>query len=111
MDETIYKRSTPGKKISKSDSKTRKLKFNNKTVSMTQTVRIGRDSSNDIVLADTLVSRRHAVIEVKNGVCTIMDLGSTNCTYINSNPLREKERKKLQPGDKIKIGNTVIDIL
>ena len=111
MDETIYKRSSSGKKISKSDSRVQKLKFNNKTVSMTQTVKIGRDKNNDIVLADSLVSRRHAVIEVKNGICTIMDAGSTNCTYVNSNPLKENEHKKLQPGDKIKIGNTVLDIL
>ena len=78
---------------------------------MTQTVNIGRDKNNDIVLEDSLASRRHAVIEVKNGVCTIMDAGSTNCTYVNSNPLKENERKKLQPGDTIKIGNTVLDIL
>ncbi len=105
------KEAVPEKKSRKSDSKLRKLKFNNKTVSMTQTVNIGRDKNNDIVLADSLASRRHAVIEVKNGVCTIMDAGSTNCTYVNSNPLKENERKKLQPGDTIKIGNTVLDIL
>ena len=111
MDETIYKRSSSGKKISKSESRNRRLKFNDKTMEMTRTVKIGRDRTNDIVIADSLVSRSHAVIEVKNGTCTIMDTGSTNCTYVNSNPLKEKERKKLQPGDKIKIGNTVLDIL
>lgn len=111
MDETVYKRSNSGKKISGKDSRVKKLKFNNKTVTITQSVKIGRDKSNDIVLADSLVSRRHAVIEVKNGIYTITDAGSTNCTYVNSNPLRENEKKKLQPGDKIKIGNTVLDIL
>ncbi len=111
MDETVYKRSSSGKKIGQADSKVKKLIFNNRTVPMNRTLKIGRDKSNDIVLADSLVSRRHAVIEVKNGVCTIMDAGSTNCTYVNSNPLKNDERKKLQPGDVIKIGNTLLDIL
>ena len=111
MDETIYKRSNSGKKISKTGSRNRKLKFNNRTMEMTRTVKIGRDKTNDIVIDDSLVSRRHAVIEVKNSTCTIMDMGSTNCTYVNANPLKEKERKTLQPGGKIKIGNTVLDIL
>ena len=76
MDETIYKRSSSGKKISKSESRNRRLQFNDKTMEMTRTVKIGRDR-----------------------------------IYVNSNPLKEKERKKLQPGYKIKIGNTVLDIL
>jgi pSer/pThr/pTyr-binding forkhead associated (FHA) protein len=111
MDETVYKRSSKGKKMSKPDGTTRKLLFNNQTVTMTRTVRIGRDKSNDIVLPDSLVSRQHAVIELRKGQYTITDLDSKNCTYVNSNPLRENEKRKLCRGDKIKIGNTVLDIL
>lgn len=43
---------------------------------------VGRSHENDIVLEDTSISRRHAVIEVKGEVVTIADLGSRNGTKI-----------------------------
>lgn len=112
MDETIYKRSSKGKRLQKTAIRPVKLKFKNRTVDVTKTVRIGRGSHNDIVLdTDSLVSRNHAVIERSEGFCTIIDLGSTNCTYVNGNPLKEKKAKKLKAGDIIKVGNTEFQFL
>jgi pSer/pThr/pTyr-binding forkhead associated (FHA) protein len=107
MDETIYKRSGKGQEIKKGAQKTFKLRFKNRVVNVTKTIYIGRGTHNDIVLdTDLLVSRKHAVIEHTDEAFTIQDLGSTNKTYVNGNPLREKEVKVLKNGDVVKIGNT-----
>lgn len=52
---------------------------------------IGRDPSNDIVIDDPLVSRNHAQVEVIDedaGLWRLIDLSSTNGTYLNDRPIR-----------------------
>lgn len=46
-------------------------------------IRIGRDPDNDIVLDHPLISRRHAVFEVEGVQAYITDLASTNGTYVD----------------------------
>ena len=112
MDETIYKRSSKGKDLQKDGSKPIKIRFKNKTVNISKSIRIGRGQHNDIVLDDDpLVSRKHAVMERTENSCTIMDLGSTNGTYLNGDPLKTREPKKLKTGCVIKIGNTEFTFL
>jgi len=112
MDETVYKRSSKARKMKSDEAKSFKLKFKNRTVDAARTVAIGRGESNDVVLdKDSLVSRRHALIEQKGDSFTIRDLGSTNGTYVNGNPLREKEERTLKPGDVIRTGNTEFSFL
>jgi len=111
MDETVYKRSPVGKKINKKGKeKSIKLKFKGDFFVITKKRFIGRDSGNDIVLNDPLVSRKHAVIEIVNDEAYLKDLSSTNCTYINGNPLKEGDRIKLLAGDIIKIGKAELVI-
>lgn len=64
---------------------------------------IGLDPSNDIVLADRIVSRRHASLTVRHGGdCFVKDLGSSNGTYVNGERLDARERF-LHHGDKVSI--------
>lgn len=66
-------------------------------------VAIGRSPSCDIALSgDQLASRRHALLRFKSGHYTIVDLGSSNGTYVNDREIREETT--LQDGDYIKIG-------
>jgi pSer/pThr/pTyr-binding forkhead associated (FHA) protein len=44
---------------------------------------IGSDSENDIVLADPTVSRRHALLRRRLGRYRLIDLESTNGTFVN----------------------------
>ncbi len=108
MDTTIYKRSNEGKNRKKSTGKKNiRLKFKNREVTAKKKISIGRSEGNDIVLDfDSLVSRRHAVIEFIEGIYYIRDLNSMNNTYLNNNPLKKGETKKINIGDSIKIGNT-----
>jgi predicted component of type VI protein secretion system len=71
----------------------------------TRWMRIGRESDNDIVVnADGFVSRYHAWITFERDHFWIEDLGSTNGTMLNGQPLERREL--LASGDKIKIGES-----
>jgi pilus assembly protein CpaF len=66
-------------------------------------VTIGRVQGNDIVLAKGNVSKRHARIVLKDGKFIIVDLKSTNGTYVNgrkiTSPLVVKDSDKIYIGD------------
>jgi pSer/pThr/pTyr-binding forkhead associated (FHA) protein/ribosomal protein L40E len=51
-----------------------------------------------------IVSRVHADIRVEAGVYYLEDMGSSNGTYVNHNPLSPGNRHRLRPGDRISLG-------
>jgi len=67
-------------------------------------VSIGRDTDNDILVSDLRVSRRHAQIRADGGRVTIVDVGSTNGTYLNEVPITGE--RVLRDGDLIRMGRT-----
>lgn len=74
------------------------------TISITkEPVVIGRLSTNDVVLSDPNVSRRHAEIRRDAGRWVLVDLGSTNGTMVNGKLSREHP---LKDGDKLTFGKT-----
>jgi hypothetical protein len=70
---------------------------------------LGRDDSADIILDDPGISRRHSEIRVTqdgpNTVATIRDLGSTNGTFVNGEPITTVH---LEGGDRITVGRTSV---
>lgn len=66
-------------------------------------ITIGRNSDNDIVLNESVVSGEHTAISQEGGAVTIVDLDSTNGTYVNDRLLVEK--KPLKHNDVISIGS------
>lgn len=62
---------------------------------------IGRDENCDIPLRDPRVSRQHARIEVKGDSVRIIDLGSSNGTFIEGKRI---QNQLLKAGDVIDIG-------
>ncbi|MFM2364439.1 MAG: hypothetical protein RLY79_108 [Actinomycetota bacterium] len=64
-------------------------------------VAIGRSTDSPVFLDDVTVSRKHAVIEGREGVFTLRDLGSLNGTYLNNQNVSESQ---LATGDEIQIG-------
>lgn len=71
------------------------------------TVTFGRDPENDISWDDSQVSRHHAKITRRGDQLVLEDLGSTNGTLINGQPV---DRHVLQPADIISIGTSVFGI-
>ncbi len=75
-----------------------------------QTHSIGRRSENDLMIDDTAVSSRHAVIDAREDEYLeghfnffLKDLGSTNGTYVND--LEIKGERRLNNYDIIKIAS------
>lgn len=71
--------------------------------------RIGRDASNDIVLDDQMVSKRHARIEVGAHV-EVVDLGSANGVIVDG---QHVARLTVIPGQRFTLGDTdfVVDFV
>ena len=61
----------------------------------------GRHPASDILLDDVTVSRRHAEIHCLDHEYRIVDVGSTNGTYVNRQLV---DSCVLSPGDQIQIG-------
>jgi pSer/pThr/pTyr-binding forkhead associated (FHA) protein len=71
-------------------------------------VEIGRDASTNLALDDEQASRRHARVSAQGDIAIIEDLGSTNGTYVNGQPIEGP--RAVRPGDKIRVGLTVIEL-
>jgi hypothetical protein len=62
---------------------------------------IGRHPDSDVFLDDITVSRRHVVIDRKDGGFTLRDVGSLNGTYVNK---KRVDEAPLRHGDEVQIG-------
>jgi len=65
---------------------------------------LGRGDAADIRLQDTFASSAHARLTPQGEVIVLEDLGSTNGTYLNGEPLRGPQ--PLHVGDSIRIGDS-----
>jgi pSer/pThr/pTyr-binding forkhead associated (FHA) protein len=70
--------------------------------------RIGRRTTADIVLDDTSVSRRHALLLDRGGAPVIADDRSLNGVYVNGRRVREA---RLHHGDELQIGARIMRFL
>ena len=65
---------------------------------------LGRGEQSDIQLEDSFASTSHARLVPQGDVVVLEDLGSTNGTYLNGEPLRGPQ--PLHVGDRIRIGDS-----
>ena len=70
-----------------------------------QKLSIGRDTKSTMQVVDVEVSRNHAEIRLLNTSFVLIDLQSTNGTYVNGQRVQEHT---LQNFDQIKIGSTIL---
>jgi pSer/pThr/pTyr-binding forkhead associated (FHA) protein len=73
-----------------------------------QPLEVGRDPSVGLPLEDEQVSRKHARLEPAGTGAKVEDLGSTNGTYVNDQPLVGP--RELVPGDRVRVGLTVLQL-
>jgi len=74
----------------------------------TPSVVVGRSSKCDIQIDQESISRNHSKIVNTGKSILVRDLGSTNGTYVNDEPVEEYV---LRDGDLIKIGRTIFKFL
>jgi hypothetical protein len=66
---------------------------------------LGRGTDCDLRLVDPGVSRHHAELRVEDGQVVLVDLGSTNGTFVNGEPVR---RVTLTDGTQVTLGRTTL---
>jgi serine phosphatase RsbU (regulator of sigma subunit) len=65
---------------------------------------VGRAEDNDLCFPDALMSRHHAEFQLHDGACYLVDLDSSNGTYVNDISVRGEQ--VLCEGDIITVGET-----
>ena len=73
-----------------------------------QVQRIGRDEDCELMLTQREVSRSHCSVTAGAEGVTVLDLGSTNGTFVNDERVQERT---LQNGDRLRIGSTMLKFL
>jgi diguanylate cyclase (GGDEF)-like protein len=71
-------------------------------------VEIGRGARGGLLIDSDSVSRRHARVEWMGSVHRILDLGSTNGTFVNGSRVTQHE---LRDGDRVQIGKVLLKYL
>src|SRR6478736_4361060 len=66
---------------------------------------LGRDACNPIQVADSEISRRHAEIHKDGDGYRLVDLASSNGTFVNAEQITER---KLVNGDRIQLGRSLL---
>lgn len=64
-------------------------------------ITIGRETGNDLVLDHPSVSGRHCEISIRDSIVAVRDLGSSNGTFIDEQPVVES---RLLPGKLLRVG-------
>ena len=79
-----------------------------RSVKLGPSMTIGRAPECELLIDDTYASSQHARLFGKNGSWYVEDLGSTNGTFVNDQKLAAPAM--VQPGDKIRIGTTTLEL-
>jgi len=79
-----------------------------RTFKMATSMTVGRALECEVKLDDTYASQQHARVFGKESSWYVEDLGSTNGTFVNDQKLAAPAL--VQPGDRIRIGTTVLEL-
>jgi len=56
------------------------------------------------------VSRQHAILEIADDTVMLVDIGSSNGTFLNGQRLRPNQPRVLRDGDEVRLGKLVANI-
>lgn len=80
-----------------------------RTYTLSNALTIGRVDDNDIIIDDdTFISSHHARIEVRPEGVWVVDLKSTNGSFVNGQRLTAE--RSVRKGDRIQVGSTVLEM-
>jgi len=79
-----------------------------RTYPLAEEITLGRAAGCQVTIDDTYASQLHARVFQRDGTVYVEDLGSTNGTYLNRRKVTGP--MVLQRGDKLQIGNTVLEL-
>ena len=79
-----------------------------RTYPLGEEITLGRAAGCQVTIDDTYASQLHARVFQREGQVYVEDLGSTNGTYLNRHKVTGP--MVVQRGDKLQIGNTVLEL-
>ena len=88
--------------LTEKGGETQRLDFDSEEIT------IGRIDENDICLPKGNISKKHTKIVVKDGKIIVLDLKSTNGTYVNGKKLAGPQ--VVTPNDKIYVGDFILNV-
>ena len=80
------------------------------TLTVTDSLSVGRGSDNDLVLGSKQISRNHAQLSVLNGQLYVKDLESSNGTFINDERIATNESKQLAAEDTLGFASFIFQV-
>ena len=80
------------------------------TLTVTDSLSVGRGSDNDLVLGSKQISRNHAQLSVLNGQLCVKDLESSNGTFINDERIAANESKQLAAEDTLGFASFIFQV-
>ncbi len=80
------------------------------TLTVSDSLSVGRGNDNDVVLGSKEVSRNHALLSVLNDKLYIKDLDSSNGTFINDERIENNESKHLKANDKVGFASFIFQV-
>jgi pSer/pThr/pTyr-binding forkhead associated (FHA) protein len=72
-------------------------------------ITVGRAAGCGVTIDDTYASQLHARVFQRDGQLFVEDLGSTNGTYLNRSKVHGPQA--LRRGDRLQVGNTVMELV
>jgi pSer/pThr/pTyr-binding forkhead associated (FHA) protein len=80
-----------------------------RTYPLAEELTVGRAAGCQVTIDDTYASQIHARVFAREGQLFVEDLGSTNGTYLNRNKVSGPQ--VMRRGDRLQVGNTVLELV
>lgn len=80
-----------------------------RTYPLAEELTVGRAAGCQVTLDDTYASQIHARVFSREGQLFVEDLGSTNGTYLNRQKVQGPQ--VMRRGDRLQVGNTVLELV
>lgn len=80
-----------------------------RTYPLAEELTVGRAAGCQVTLDDTYASQIHARVFAREGQLFVEDLGSTNGTYLNRHKVQGPQ--VMRRGDRLQVGNTVLELV
>ncbi len=74
-------------------------------------ITLGRTQNNDVVVADTSISKFHAFFRVGPALVEVADAGSRNGTFVSDKRLEPKVMTRLRPGEYVRFARLSFQLL